>query len=79
MENTIHILEVSTIVKLIIRLGKNLFMRMCNFNKFQRLDSYLSLKHPWITRNPESIPTSYFEKCAFEEKRKRFKTVSIPI
>ena len=51
---------------------------MCNPNKFQRIDSYIALKHPWITRDKEQtiIPSSYFEKLAFDEKKRQFKRVS---
>ena len=58
-------------------LGRNLFIRLCNWNKFQRIDVYLALKHPFITRDSKqnSIQTSYVEKCAFEERKIRFKSV----
>ena len=62
-------------------LGKNLFTRLSNWNKFQRIDVYIALKHPFVTRDREQkfIPISYMEKSAFQERKSQFKNVSFYI
>lgn len=63
--------------KTLSEIGKNLLNRLCNWNKFQRIDCFLALKHPFITRSSEGmIPVSFNEKCVFEERMNRFRIVS---
>lgn len=51
---------------------------MCNISKSKRIDTYLSLKHPWITRDKlcKIIPYSFSEKKTYEEKLLQYKQVS---
>lgn len=51
---------------------------MCNISKFERIDAYTALKHPFITRNKNSkIPESYTDTYYKKQKIKDFKFVSL--
>lgn len=49
---------------------------MCNISKFERIDAYSALKHPFITRDKSSrIPESYTETYYKKQKIKDLKLV----
>lgn len=49
---------------------------MCNISKFERIDAYSALKHPFITRDKSSrIPESYTETYYKKQKIKELKLV----
>ena len=59
-------------------LARNLFMKMCKFNKQYRYDCYKCLRHPWITRNPNNdIPTTLIESCLRNSMLEKFRSVYI--
>lgn len=61
------------------KLAKNLFVRLCNKNKYKRIDTWLALKHPWVHRKVSqgAIPASYLERSAFKERLNEFRNVSL--
>jgi calcium-dependent protein kinase len=57
-------------------LARNLFLKMCKFNKQYRYDCFKCLKHPWITRNPRNdIPMTLIESCLRNNMIDKFKSV----
>lgn len=57
-------------------LARNLFLKMCKFNKQYRYDCFKCLRHPWITRNPSSdIPLTFIESCMRNNMIDKFRSV----
>ncbi|MCQ2820473.1 MAG: protein kinase [archaeon] len=57
-------------------LARNLFLKLCKFETFNRYEIFRALNHPWITRNPESpIPLTVNEGFERTEKIQKFKTL----
>ena len=57
-------------------LARNLFLKLCKFETFNRYEIFRALNHPWITRNPESpIPFTAFEGFERIEKIAKFKVL----
>jgi serine/threonine protein kinase len=59
-------------------LARNLFLKLCKYEKNQRYETFKALRHPYITRNPNSeIPDTiidyYSKKILFD----KFKYVSL--
>ncbi|MCQ2816176.1 MAG: protein kinase [archaeon] len=56
-------------------LARNLFLKLCKFETFNRFEIFRALNHPWITRNPETpIPLTVNEGFERTEKISKFKT-----
>jgi serine/threonine protein kinase len=59
-------------------LARNLFLKMCKFNKQYRYDCFKCLRHPWVTRNPNNdIPITLIESCLRSNMIEKFRSVDI--
>ena len=56
------------------KLARNLFIKICKFNKIFRYEGGKSLSHPWITRNADTvIPQTLLDICQRKELIHQFK------
>jgi serine/threonine protein kinase len=59
-------------------LARNLFLKLCKYDKNHRYETFKALRHPYITRNPNSdIPDTLVDYYVKKEKVGKFKIVSV--
>lgn len=59
-------------------LARNLFLKLCKFDKIHRYETLKALRHPWITRSASSsIPETLIESYKKIDMTKKFRCVRI--